>query len=371
MNFCILISDVYEGLVIDNVKENNEKKWFKKCIVCLLGTIGLIAVMVYVFDPYFHFHKPFSFVSYRLYDERYTNDGIGRHFDYDAIITGTSMAQNYKPSEVDALFGTKTIKATFSGAGYQELSQNLERALTRNEECKTVIWSLDYNALIREADYTQYADYPTYLYDDEPWNDVSYVFNKSIFYHGVMTNVARTVFRVPSTTMDEYSEWVKPIGREYVLEVYAKEEPIDYLTPELTEDEIRMVRENITENIVNLANKYPDTTFYLFYTPYSIVYWHSHVRDNTMERQFQAEKLATELILQCPNIRLYNFYENYDLVCNLDNYRDKEHYSAEVNSLLLTLLQEDTYLVTKDNYIEKLAKEKEFYQNYDYDSIFK
>lgn len=355
---------------MEEKRNQKEKKWFKKCITCLVGVIFLILIMVYVFDPYFHFHKPFSFVSYRLYDERYTNDGIARHFDYNAIITGTSMAQNYKPSEVDELFGTKTIKATFSGAGYQELSQNLDRALKRNEKCKTVIWSLDYNALIRESDYTQYTDYPTYLYDDNPWNDMSYIFNKSIFYHGVMTNVVRTAFGIPSTTMDEYSEWVKPIGREYVLDVYDRYDVNDYLPSELAEDEARMVRENVTENIVNLANKYPDTTFYLFYTPYSIVYWDSLLMENTMERQFQAEQLATELILQCPNIRLYNFYENYELVCNLDNYRDKEHYSAEVNSLLLTLLQEDTYLVTKDNYMEKLAKEKEFYMNYDYDSIF-
>ena len=39
-------------------------------------------------DPYFHYHGPFSSFSYRLYEERYINDGISRHFNYDAIITG-------------------------------------------------------------------------------------------------------------------------------------------------------------------------------------------------------------------------------------------------------------------------------------------
>lgn len=352
------------------MEDRKEKRWFKKCILSLLGMLFLIFVMVYVFDPYFHFHKPFSFVSYRLYDERYTNDGIARHFDYDAVITGTSMAQNYKTSEVDELFGTKTIKATFSGAGFQEISQNLDRALARNDKLKTVIWSVDYNGLIRDKDYTQYDSYPTYLYDDDPWNDVSYVFNKSIFYHGVLTNVVRTVFGIPSTTMDEYSSWDKEAGREHVLEIYDRDDVVDYLPSELTEEESVIVRENITENIVNLANKYPDTMFYVFYTPYSIVYWDSLVQDHVILRQLQAEQLATELILQCPNIRLYNFFDNHEIVCNLDNFRDKEHYSPEVNSLILKLLQDDTYLVTKDNYMEKLAKEKEFYLNYDYDSIF-
>ena len=72
------------------------KTWLKKCILALIGSIVLFFVLCFVFDPYFHFHKPFSFVRYRLYDERYTNDGISRHFDYNAMITGTSMAQNFK-----------------------------------------------------------------------------------------------------------------------------------------------------------------------------------------------------------------------------------------------------------------------------------
>jgi len=158
------------------------RKWLKKCVIALGGSILLIVALYFVFDPYFHFHKPFSFISYRLYEERYINDGISRHFDYDAIITGTSMAQNFKTSEMDALFGTQSVKETFSGGGYLELSQNLERALERNDELKTVVWAIDYNGLIRDKDWTQYDGYPTYLYDDNPWNDTSYVFNKSIFY---------------------------------------------------------------------------------------------------------------------------------------------------------------------------------------------
>lgn len=133
-----------------NQGQKDAKKWFIRCFASLLLSIFLVFLIVWIFDPYFHFHKPFSFVSYRLYDERYTNDGISRHFDYNAIITGTSMAQNFKPSEMDALFGTKSVKETFSGAGFQELSQNLERALQRNKDLKTVLWTLDYSGLIRE-----------------------------------------------------------------------------------------------------------------------------------------------------------------------------------------------------------------------------
>ena len=106
--------------------QKDSKKWFFKCLAVLAALLGLTAVIVIIVDPYFHYHGPLSFLSYKLYDERYTNDGISRHFDFDALITGTSMAQNFKPSEMDALFGTNSVKEAFSGAGYQEIADNLD-----------------------------------------------------------------------------------------------------------------------------------------------------------------------------------------------------------------------------------------------------
>lgn len=351
--------------------KNQSKKWFKKCIICLIGAIFLVFALVYVFDPYFHFHKPFSFVSYRLYDERYTNDGISRHFDYDAIVTGTSMAQNFKTTEMDDLFGTKAVKETFSGAGYQELSENLERALQRNKDLKTVIWTLDYSGLIRDKDWTQYEGYPTYLYDDNPWNDVSYVFNKSVLYHGVLPNVTKTILGQPSTTMDEYSSWDKETGLEYIMASYDRWEEKAEMIEGLTEEERQMVTANIKENFVDMVSRYPDTTFYIFYTPYSICYWDFLNQEGMMKMQFEAEQIATELLLSCPNVKLFNFNDQYDVITNTDNYRDKEHYSAEINSRILEWMASGVGLVTKDNYLERLEAEKEYYLQYDYESIFR
>lgn len=356
---------------INKVKDNKQSKaWFKKCIICLLGTVFLVFLLVYIFDPYFHFHKPFSFVAYRLYDERYTNDGISRHFEYDTIITGTSMAQNFKTSELDTLFECQSVKETFSGAGYQELADNLERALQRNTELKTVIWTMDYNGFIREKNWTQYADYPTYLYDDNLWNDVSYVYNKSILYHGVLPNITKTLLGQESTTMDEYSSWNKETGFEYIMASYDRWDEKADMIDGLTEEERQMVTANVKENFVDLIKQYPNTTFYIFYTPYSICYWDFLNQEGMMQMQFEAEQIATELLLSCPNVKLFNFYDQYDVVTNTDNYRDKEHYSAEINTKILEWMASEVGLVTKENYLEKLQIEKQYYLNYDYESIF-
>lgn len=352
------------------MEEQQAKKWFLKCIGFLTATLVILALIMIIVDPYFHYHKPFSFLSYRLYEERYTNDGISRHFDYDAVITGTSMTQNFKTSEMDALFGTKAIKQTFSGAGYQELSENLERALERNPNVQTVIWAIDYNGLLRDATWKQYDSYPTYLYDNNPFNDASYLFNKAVFYHGVLPNVVMTLTGEPSTTMDEYAAWERECGLEQIMWSYDRDKVNINVPTDFDDDEIALVTKTITQNVISLVNRYPDVTFYLFYPPYSICYWDALHIKGTIFRQTSAEKVATELLLECPNVRLYNFYDRYEVVCNPDYYCDSGHYNAEVNSMLLKWMADGTSLVTKENYLERLQAEQDFYQNYDYDSIY-
>lgn len=353
------------------MEEKIARKWFRKCITSLIMVLIFAALVMVAVDPYFHYHKPFSFLSYRLYEERYTNDGISRHFDFDALITGSSMAQNFKTSEMDALLGTSSVKETFSGAGYQELADNLDRALMRNENLTTVLWALDYNGLLRDYDWKQYDEYPTYLYDDSPFNDVSYLFNKSIFYHGVLTNLSMTLSNVPSTTMDEYSSWERETGLWPIMQAYDREGLEKSESTVFGEEDARAVTRTINENVIDIVNRYPDTTFYIFYPPYSICYWDGLDIRGTVMKQTMAEQLATELLLECPNVRLYNFFDRYDVICNPDNYSDDGHYSAEINSRILEWIAEDTGLITKENYMDRLQEERDFYLNYDYESVYR
>ncbi len=352
------------------MKELSPKKWFCKCIITLIVLLLLIAGTMFVIDPYFHYHKPLSFLSHRLYEERYINDGITRHYDYNAVITGTSMSQNFKTSEMDAIFGTTSIKVPFPGAGYQELTESLERTLNRNNSVHTVIWVLDHNGLLREYDWRQYNDYPTYLYDDNPFNDASYLFNKAVFYHGVLPSISMTLTGTPTTSMDEYSSFQRETGLARILDSYDRnaltEDPDSIYTAEMEAG----VTKTITENFVNLVNQYPDVTFYIFYSPYSICYWDALYQQNMMSKQLAAELTATELLLECPNVKLYNFFDQYDVICNTDYYCDLGHYDSRINSRILQWIHDDTGLITKENYKEKHAEETEFYMTYDYDSIF-
>ena len=70
------------------------RSWNIVVISGLLILLSLAGGMVYVIDPYLHYHKPLESLQYPLKDERYINDGIARNYEYEAMITGTSMTQN-------------------------------------------------------------------------------------------------------------------------------------------------------------------------------------------------------------------------------------------------------------------------------------
>lgn len=349
--------------------EKKQKKWFFTTLFTTISILIVILIVMVVIDPYFHFHAPVEGISYRLYSERYMNNGIAKNFEYDAVITGSSMNQNFKTSLMDELFGTRAIKIPFSGAGFEEIKDTLEVALNSKNEVKCVLWGIDYNGLNREFDWQGYEEYPEYLYDNNPFNDTAYIFNKTILFEGLINTVLWNLKGEDTTTFDEYSTWDGGRGWESISKTYHRSDEILPME-EITQKEIERVKKNITENIVKLAKAYPETEFILFYTPYSALYWESIYRKGWLEKQLQMEQMATELMLECENIKLYSFCQEMEITDDINNYRDKEHYVAEINDMIMQWIAEGRGLVTKENYKQLIEWEREYYLNYDYDKLY-
>ena len=348
----------------------NGKKW-SICLICLwLALLMGVGTLTGIIDPFFHYHPPLEELEYPIHNQRYQNDGITRSFAYDALITGTSMTENFKTSEFDALFGTTAIKVTFSGGTYEEITANLQKALERNGGIRYVVYGLDEWFLYagRELILAD-GEYPTYLYDENLFNDVQYLLNKEILFSGTLEVLDYTRKGNKTTTFDDYSSWEFPTGREALLDGYTRADIAD-APAVFTETQAATLRENLEANLLALARAYPDTRFLIFFPPYSVLNWDTHQREGTLDRTIDAMTLASEVLTQAENIRLYSFYTDFDLSTNLDNYRDTVHYHSGINSLLLQRMCDGEYRLTKDNYRQHWEEVRSFYSSYDYDSIF-
>ncbi len=353
--------------------KNGAVRWLAFTMGAVLLLLAAFAGAVVYVDPFFHYHKPVPGLAYPIDSERYQNDGISRHFEYDAVLTGTSMMENFKTSLFDRLFGARSIKIPFAGGYYKEVDQAVSRAVSYNPHIRMVCRGLDRSFLLQEADAVNpAAPAPDYLWDDNLWNDVEYILNKEVIFGNLRAVSARTRAGEKTTDFDEYMHWApeKEWGHEAVLKTYDRQEPEKEQKP-FTEEDRRMVLENLEQNVLRTARENPQITFYCFIPPYSIAWWDSELMvKGEFERQMEAYRLMAETLLSCENIRLFAFDDVYEITCDLGNYMDVIHYSEEVGDQLLTFMAEGKHEITEENTEQYFDKITRFYQSYDYESIY-
>ena len=119
------------------------KRFFIATVSIFLVLICIMGGLTVFVDPLFHYHSPVDGISYPLSNQRYQNYGIVKQFDYNALITGTSMTENFKTSDWEAAFGGQAIKVPFSGSYLKETSACIQTALESNPQLKYVVRSLD------------------------------------------------------------------------------------------------------------------------------------------------------------------------------------------------------------------------------------
>lgn len=350
------------------------KVWIISTLSLMIITfISFAAITIYI-DPVFHYHAPLKDYEYPLTDWLYQNDGIIRNFKYDSIITGSSMTANFMKSDADRLFNANFIKVPFFGGLYGEINDNLQIAFNqKDKKIKYIIRGLDYSCLVQDKNaYRDYVDYPTYLYNNNLPDDVNYVLNKSILLNRTLQVIQFTNEGNKTTDFDEYTNWSAnyTYGAKAVLNTYTLETPA-LSSQLLTEEERIMVLENIRQNVTDLADAHPETTFYLFFPPYSICYWDELNNSGKVTWQITAEQIAIEEILNHQNIKLFSFTNNFELVCNLNNYYDQGHYGEWVNSQILAWMCNGDYQLTSENYLDYIDTINQFYTSYDYSSLRK
>lgn len=339
----------------------------KKFAVISLGltilSLVVFALPIIIIDPYFHYHAPLKNLEYPIDNQRYQNDGMLKNFSYDAIIIGSSMTINFKPEEFNQLFGTEALHVSFLGASYKEINNNVLTGLRNNPNTKMVLRGLDITMLHEDKDYMKYepSRYPTYLYDENIFNDVNYVFNKEVF---------DLSLKVLENEKEEVTEAdLSAYSKAAVLKSFERK-PLVKEQVEFTKQDRENVLANVRQNITSTAEQYPQVTFYLFWTPYNICYWDEMNQEGKLNYMLEAEKAAIEEILKYENIKLFSFSSNTELICNLDNYCDQGHYSPLINSEILKWIKNGDYELTKENYEQYIEQMKSFLSTYNYDAIY-
>ena len=353
-----------ENKLIIGKNRYNKFIWVYFAISMILLFFCMV-IVIYV-DPFYHYHAAMGKLIQE--NEAYQNVGIARNEKYDALLTGSSMTENFRVSQINDIFHCNTVKLSFSGGrvpNYEILFEQMEK--NRNIRVNQVFYGCDIFAYIDDPDKEADNKIPEYLYDDSLASDVNYWFNKKVIRDYVLRYIYYD-FTNETPDNDEAYNWSK----NYIFEKsFALK---NYIRPQIQEEKNEDFYEyNVKKNCEKIG-KYilenPEIEFNIFFPPYSILFYDYYNREGNLKALIKAQEDLTKYLLEFPNVKLSSFMTEENIICNLDNYKDYSHYSEEINEYILKEIKNESKLLKKDNYNEYFEKARNFFTSYNYNEIF-
>lgn len=340
------------------------KRWVCGLLAACAVLLAACAAVVYFVDPCLYYRIPEDWDPV-LFSERYQAAGLAKNVPADTVLMGTSLAANYRRSEIAETFGTTAVRITIPDGYLSEFDKTMD-VLFRSQDPQRVIFGLDANILVRDESGLTSA-MPDYLYNGNPFDDVKYLINKDTLYYSAYVLMANRWDE--ADTLDEGFTWDGDVWWNHATAL------ANYTRPEIVQETVaadaylRHASDNL-DVVEGWITAHPETEFDIFFPPYSILFWDKTARLGETEAVFAALDLACERLLQYDNVRLYNFLMDPDIVLDLDNYCDYVHHSGAVCTQVLAKMVAGECRMTEENYRDTLAQWRDFVVDYDYEKYW-
>ena len=303
------------------------RRWAIITLAAAALLLVLCALTVYIVDPFEHYRES---AILPLYDqESYNNPGIAKHYDYDAVILGTSMVEMSHPSVIDACFGVSSVKLPMRGSHTAQMGWQLAHVLDTHELSLAILAVDAYSLMGPPDDMEEIYDY---LWNDSALDDVNYLLNLDV----LLVKVPRLLGNLGKPLegkRDAMYQWTDvTFSAQSVLDSF------EFMAQrEMTDPDYRLERstENIERHIETYVAAHPETTFKIYMPPYSVAYWYVMTRIGLSEQQFRSRARVCELLLGYPNVEIYDYSSRLAWITDLDNYFDYSHHSGEISDAIM------------------------------------
>ena len=359
-----------EGKEKKQKKKMQPKRWLAGLLgIFLAGLAGCMALVIWV-DPFFQYHKPLAWFPYLVDNQVNQNPGLAKHMDYDGILIGSSMTASFNTNWFEELMGMKTQKLSYNGSYPKDLSNIMQLVFdAKGDQVKAVYMAVDQSTFSADPEETKFP-VTDYLYDDNVFNDVPYLLNKDVLLDYILR---------PLADRKDASDWAELYKPWWTDEYYNKANVLMYYeaAEEKQEEEALAadyfkdaVEENLQKNILPYIEAHPETEFYIFYPPYSILFWNDVTREKELEAVIGRLEYMTERLLNYENVHVFNFLGKEDIICNLNNYADYMHYHKNVCRYITECFATGENELHPENYGQAFDEIRTLAMNYDYPAIW-
>lgn len=359
-----------EGKEKKQKKKMQAKRWLAGFLgIFLAGLAGCMALVIWV-DPFFQYHKPLTWFPYLVDNQVNQNPGLAKHMDYDGILIGSSMTASFNTDWFEELMGMKTQKLSYNGSYPKDLSNIMQLVFdAKGDQVKAVYMAVDQSTFSADPEETKFP-VTDYLYDDNVFNDVPYLLNKDVLLDYILR---------PLADRKDASDWAELYKPWWTDEYYNKANVLMYYeaVEEKQEEEALAadyfkdaVEENLQKNILPYIEAHPETEFYIFYPPYSILFWNDVTREKELEAVIGRLEYMTERLLNYENVHVFNFLGKEDIICNLNNYADYMHYHKNVCRYITECFATGENELHPENYGQAFDEIRTLAMSYNYPAIW-
>jgi hypothetical protein len=330
----------------------------RKRFAVTLGIIVLIILLISVFSFSVNNFRQSSDKLFSVSNAREYNSILIRNFSFDSMILGTSLSQGFKCSEFDAAFGGESIKLSAAAANFAEMNQFMAFAVKHKKVKRAMI-----DAPVHFFPMDQsLKEFPEEYYSE---SNLTARVKKSMSINAFIDEfdffTDRMKGKVKYTNRDDLYDW----NRRHTCseKVFAKHvlyrENETYLP-----DDAAYARalEHAETVALPLFKAYPETEFIVFFPPLSMLFY----KDVDCNKYIALKEKIVDLLLACPNVRLYDFETAFDIMTDYNNFKDYIHYSGKINSRLIAEMAQDNYRLTGSSKRKALDDLANQIQTYDY-----
>lgn len=302
----------------------------------------------YIIDPFFQFRVHDN--AYML-NERFVAGGLIKNYDYDTLILGSSMTQNFDMNLFRNSLGVKPLHIGLGGATSQEITELMTLAY-KTGKAEHYYVCVDWSAF---TTFPAESNIPPYLLKNDFLSKIQYLLSYEPWFRYMPTDLGLLLIdcmdvELPlkfkySRSIDKLGNWELDytFGEDVVLENY---KTARFAVSEVdTENLYNRMKNNIDEYLREFNFEKGDHIF--FFPPYSSLYWCDTQNNGYYDDYLQAKEYFIEKA-SAYGAQIYDF-QCAEFTTHLDNYKDTTHYKAEINDWMVDCFASKDYLVTNDN----------------------
>lgn len=328
----------------------------------LLGVV-LLGVVNFVVDP-LQFYRLAAPPAVWSDNQRYQIPGLAKHADYQTIVVGTSHAENFLPSLVEARLGERAVNLAIAGSTAREQRLVVEKALATGR-VRHVIWILDRIAFSKPAAAVGQSgdDFPLHLYQEDATTAFRYLISTD-----TLRLTFANLFGLGHRDLDSLNAWyddhafgAEPVLADWrrrlaVLAVVRGRAGQSFVDPGPT------IRRNIEQNLLAPIRAAPGVRFDLVFPPYSILSYLADYADDpravAARRRYKADVVAATAPFD--HVRVFDLQGIESIALDFSHFKDLEHFDLELNGEILDALASERRRVVPEQYATALQEQAEW-----------